>query len=222
MNTDLAETYAEIDGLLASTLEVDDHVDLDQLKTTAEHPPFEPGKLETPTDPVPEPVYPPEPVLQEPPAPTGLSSAFGGKKKHQAALERARAEHAAAVQAWHASNTQTYNDYLAECERREQVEQQRLTKLAAAEAEYAEECRKREAEVEERNAELARLINNLAFDVPEAIEEYVSIVLSNSVYPEAFPVTHEHTFDLTSRELTLTVTVPEPAAIPTIKEFRYV
>jgi len=47
-------------------------------------------------------------------------------------------------------------------------------------------------------------------------------VLSNSVYPEAFPVTHEHTFDLASRELALTVTVPEPATVPTIKEFRYV
>jgi restriction system protein len=58
--------------------------------------------------------------------------------------------------------------------------------------------------------------------VPDAIEEYVGIVLSNSVYPEAFPVTHEHAFDLSTRELTLTVTVPEPSAVPSVKEYRYV
>ena len=222
MKTDLAETYAEIDGLLASTLEVDDFVDLNELKSTAEHPPFDPGKLATPTRPLPELVYPPEPVLQEPPAPTGLSGAFGGKKKHQEAVERARAEHATAVQAWHKSNTERYDYHVAETERRKQVEEKRLAQLAVAEAEYAEQCRQREAEVEARNTELARLVNNLAFDVPEAIEEYVGIVLSNSVYPEAFPVTHEHTFDLATRELTLTVTVPEPSTVPTVKEYRYV
>lgn len=222
MNTDLAETYAEIDGLLAATLEVDDYVDLNELKATAQHPPFDPGKLATPTPPMPELRYPPEPQYQEPPAPTGLAGAFGGRKKHQEAVERARAEHEAAVQAWHANNTKIYNDHLAEQERRKAAEENRLAKLAAAEAQYADECRQRESEVEARNAELARLINNLAFDVPEAIEEYVGIVLSNSVYPESFPVTHEHTFDLATRELTLTVTVPEPSTVPGVKEYRYV
>ncbi len=38
MNADLTERYAEIDGLLAATLDVDDHVDLESLKVVVEHP----------------------------------------------------------------------------------------------------------------------------------------------------------------------------------------
>ena len=47
-------------------------------------------------------------------------------------------------------------------------------------------------------------------------------MLSNSVYPDAFPVEHEHAFDLSTRELTMRVTVPEPSVLPTVKEYRYV
>jgi restriction system protein len=47
-------------------------------------------------------------------------------------------------------------------------------------------------------------------------------VLSNSVYPDTFPVSYDHQFDIGSRELTLKVTVPGPSSIPTVKEYRYV
>jgi restriction system protein len=46
--------------------------------------------------------------------------------------------------------------------------------------------------------------------------------LSNSVYPEVFPVGHDYHFKLDTRELTLTATVPEPSAIPAVKEYKYV
>jgi hypothetical protein len=71
LNASLASTLAEIDGLLAATLEVDDYVDLESLKIrTVEHPPFEAGDLAVPVAPMPELVYPPEPVYEEPPAPS--------------------------------------------------------------------------------------------------------------------------------------------------------
>lgn len=222
MNAELAESYAEIDGLLASTLTVDDYVDLDDLRTSAQHPPFDAGKLGAPEPEVPPLVYPPEPVFREPPAPTGIGGLFGGKKKHQQAVEAARAEHHAQAEAWRRQCAKLHEDQEAAKLRRQHAEQQRLAALSAAEEEYRLQCSKREAEAEARNTELGRLINNLAFDVPEAIEEYVGIVLSNSVYPEAFPVTHEHRFDLSTRELTLTVTVPEPSSLPAVKEYRYV
>lgn len=134
LNAELANTYAEIDRLLASTLEVDDFVDLNELKiTTVEHPPFDPGKLGNPTAPMRELVYPPQPVYQEPPAPTGLSGVFGGKKKHQEAVERAKAEHHAACQRHHERATAMYNDYMAERSRRQQAEEKRLAQLAEAE-----------------------------------------------------------------------------------------
>jgi restriction system protein len=69
---------------------------------------------------------------------------------------------------------------------------------------------------------LSAFINDLAFDVESAIQDYVGVVLSNSVYPDAFAVTYEHKFDIGSRELTLAVSVPEPSSIPAVKEYRYV
>lgn len=218
-NADLAHEYAEIDGILAGTLEVDDYVDLHALKIeTVEHPPFEPGKLAHPAPALPELQYPPEPVFQ-PPAPVGM---LAGKKKKQAALEEAQGRHQAALEDWRRTCQNLHNDYLAAQERWKAKEAARVEKLAAAQAAYDQECREREAQAQARNEELGRLINSLAFDVEDAIQEYIGIVLSNSAYPESFPVTHAHQFDLTSRELTLSVSVPEPSALPSVKEHRYV
>ncbi len=223
LNAGLVSTLAEVDGLLAATLDVDDYVNLESFKIgSVDHPPFQPGALATPTPGLPELVCPPEPVYQEPPAPSGLAAAFGGKKKHQAALERARAEHNEAGQLWHEKCAEMQKAHRARQEAHQKAEADRLEMLAQAEAAYQQECRQRDAEAEARNQELDRFINDLAFDVPDAIEEYVGIVLSNSVYPEAFPITHEHRFDLGTRELTLTVIVPEPTAVPAVKEYRYV
>lgn len=218
-NGDAANVYAEIDSLLASTLDVDDYIDLESLKITeVEHPAFIPGALAHPAPPLPALEYPPEPALQ-PPAPLG---AFAGKKKKQAALEQAQAAHQASVQRWQRHCQTMYTDYLAAHESWKQKEAERVEKLTAAKAVYDQERQEREAQAEAHNQELAKLINGLAFDVEDAIQEYVGIVLSNSAYPESFPVTHSHKFDLLSRELTLQVSVPEPSTVPSVKEYKYV
>ena len=222
MNADLATHYEEIDHLLEWALEFDAYVDLETLKTSSlEHPPFDPGDLGAPAAPLPDLTYPPQPEFVEPPAPAGLSAAFGGKKKHEEAVARARAEHEAAVQRWHTAATEQYNCYVAEQGRRQQVESERVGKLAEAQAAYDAECRLRESDAAEHNAQITKLINELAFDVEAAIQEYVGIVLGNSVYPDMFPVTHDHHFDLATRELTLTAIVPEPCTFPAVKEYKY-
>ena len=73
-----------------------------------------------------------------------------------------------------------------------------------------------------QNADLDKFINDLAFDVESAIQDYVGIVLANSVWPDGFPVAIEHHFDLANRELTLTATVPPPGEVPAVKEYKYV
>jgi restriction system protein len=223
MNADLAQLYDDVDGLLASTLDVDDHIDLESLKIrTVEHPPFTPGELATPVPPMPQLVYPPEPVYQQPAAPTGLSSAFGGKKRHDELVAQARAAHEANHRAWYEHCNRIHASYLAEFKRRKQADQDRLRKLAEAETAYREQWRQREAEAEAHNQRLSQFINDLAFDVESAIRDYVGVVLSNSVYPDAFPVFYDYTFDISTRELALDVTVPEPTSIPAVKEYRYV
>jgi restriction system protein len=166
-----------------------------------------------------QPVYLPEPVYREPPAPGGL---FGAKKKHAELIAQARADHERAHRGWHDRNASIYSTYVAAMRRREEAERQRLTQLLATEARYRAECHQREADAESHNLAVTRLINDLAFDVESAIHEYVGIVLSNSVYPETFPIDYDHHFDLATRELRLTVTVPPPPAVSVVKEYKYI
>ena len=85
------DTFEQIDSILTATLDVDDFVDLDELKVTAEHPPFARDDLETPLPKPPRVVPRPEPEFVAPPPPTGLSKVFN-KKKHLEATEQARAD----------------------------------------------------------------------------------------------------------------------------------
>jgi restriction system protein len=219
-NSRLRQTYDEIDGILVSTLMVDDYVDLGSLKITeVEHPPFDAGVYGVPVEPMPDLAYPPEPVYREPSAPRGM---FGGKKKHAELVALAQAEHQRACVQWREQNVLKYNAHVAEARRREEAERDRREHLTAMEAQYQLECRGREAEAKARNDELDKLINDLAFDLEPAVQEYVGIVLSNSVYPDSFPVEHDYVFDLGARELTLTATVPPPSAVPSVKEYKYV
>lgn len=222
LNAEVEGTVAEIEGLLAWTLEVDDYVELENLRTTVEHPRFESGRLGTPGPRVPDLVYPPEPVYQEPPMPGSIGAAFGGRKRHEQAVEQARRAFDAARREWHELATAMHTQHVADLARYEDGERRRLAQLAAAEAAYRKECEQREALAAARNAELSAFINELAFDVESAIDEYVGIVLSNSVYPSSFPVSHAHSFTLETRELTLVTTLPEPSAMPSVKEYRYV
>ncbi|MEN3362557.1 MAG: restriction system protein, partial [Mycobacteriales bacterium] len=201
-NVALETTYAEIDGLLTATLDVDDWVDLESLRVTVEHPPFTPGqeliRAVLPPDP---PRYPPVPVYQEPPAPSGTAALFGARKRYDAAVQQARAGYA---QACHSAQVQAdamQKAYQAQMARSVEAERDRQANLAVAREAHSRESGEAEAAAAERNAALDQLINDLAFDVESAIEEYVGIVLSNSVYPDSFPVSHEHRFDLSTREL---------------------
>jgi restriction system protein len=223
MNASLAGDLADIDGLLAWALEMDDYVDLESLKISqVEHPPFAPGRLAVPAPAVPKPDYPPEPVYEEPPAPSGLSAMLGGKKRHQQAVEKSRTAFADAHQHWERARDAAHSSYVQKAAQREKSEDKRLAKLSAAEEKYKQECEQREAEASAHNAEVAKLINDLAFDVESAIQEYIGMVLSNSLYPEVFPVEHDHVFSLASRELSLEVKVPEPSRMPSAKAYRYV
>lgn len=222
LNTELTSTYEDIDRLLEATLEIDDYVELESLKASAIHPEFSPGALG-------EPIKPPLPAhlrnapdYREPDPPKGLAAAFGGKKKHAAAIEEAQAAHAKAVRDYEAYVAERTAQHDRALEKHAAAEQDRLAKLAKAQEQYQVECQQREAEAQARNDELTKFINDLAFDVPAAIEEYVGIVLSNSVYPDAFPVDYDYSFDLATRELTLSACAPEPTALPSVKEYRYV
>lgn len=222
MTAEAADTFGQIDSILAATLDVDDYVDIESLKQSVEHPPFGHDDLVR-SIPAPKLERPPtEPTFEPPPEPTGLKKVFG-KKAHAEAVEAARA-------AW-TTNHQQWTDYVnrvlpaKNAERQAQhanAEKVRHEKLAAAEANYQQQCAERERAVREANERLDTFRQALAVGDPDAVDEYVGLVLSNSVYPDAFEVDHDYRFDAGCGELTVDVTVPAPSGIPNVKAYKYV
>jgi restriction system protein len=218
LNAALSVEYDEIDALLQATLDVDDFVDLDTLRRTAKHRPFDFPDLQRPLPPPPPIPEPVEPVPTSVAVPGGL---FGRKKKLEQATAAAEAAFAAAHAAWEEESSSLPARRAAAAEAHAAREAERQQKLATEQARYEQECAAREAKVAEHNASIDTLIANLGYGTVEAVEEYVSIVLSNSVYPDRFRVEHEATFDASTAELRVQALIPGPAAVSTVKAYKY-
>lgn len=219
-NKKLEDDYSEIDSILAATLGVDDFVDLKKLKVAAKHPPFDKAHLEAPTQAPAEIPFPEPPTFNPPTPPSGLAALFG-KKKHEAAVAKAQEEHDRAL-----ADCQKKREQVVALRREAQAaharaEAERTAALYNAKEAYAKACAAREVEAAESNKRLEELIANLGYGTAEAVQEYVSIVLANSVYPECFPVTHDFSFEPAVAELKLKVFVPGPDQIPTVKSYKY-
>ena len=220
LNAVLAETHDDIDLLLDATLRVDDYVNLETLRTPAQHPPFDRADLEVPI-PMPAPIpNPPEPQFAPAPPPSGLGGVFG-KKKHAEEVVAAETAYAAEVARWRAEidGLKKWREDTAAWHAK--AEAKRVATLGEERSRYAAECAAREAEAAERHKELDELIANLGYGTVEAVQEYVSIVLSHSVYPEEFPVRHEFSFDPATAELQLRALLPSPDTLSNVKAYKY-
>lgn len=219
-NSRLAATYEDIDSLLGSTLGKDDYIDLNKLRRVAAHPPFDRSDLERV---IPEPKLvsdPGKPVLKLPDPPRGLASLFG-KNKHAKAVEDAERTHERNVEKWRTQCREAEVRRRAQKEEHVRLEAERVRKLQVERARYAREREMREAEADESNRNLDKLIANLGYGAADAVQEYVSIVLANSVYPDHFSVNHEFEFDPATAELRLRALLPGPGSIPEIKSYKY-
>lgn len=219
-NVNLEQIYVEIDSLLASTLAVDDYVDLNTLRIEVTLPPFDRTDLEVP---IPQPShipYPIKPYLVLPAPPSGLASFFG-KKKHAEALANAQWVHEQALNEWHGACRDVVTRRQNAEDKRVHDEARRLDSLRVERERYIQDCAERESEAAINNRMLEELITNLGYGTTDAIQEYVSIVLSNSVYPDKFQVVHEFEYDPSTAELRLRVLVPGPSDIPAIKSYKY-
>jgi restriction system protein len=220
MNLELSEIAEELDGILAATLDVDDFLDLETLKAQAIHPPFLPASsLLKPRPPLP---------VEDPAAPTYVEPTtskiyihFFGKKKHKMKVAAARAKYEAESEAWRIAMAQAEARRIEEAALYQEREIQRLAALQAAQDSYAAECAEREQEAASQNCAVDALIANLGYGIPEAIEEYIGIVLSNAIYPDHFPIENEFSYVPDSAELTLRVSVPAPDQISTVKSYKY-
>jgi restriction system protein len=219
-NKKLDDDYTQIDSILAATLGIDDFVDLNKLRVVAKHPPFDKRELEVPIPPPAAIPFPAQPAFVSPQPPKGFAALFG-KKKHQAAVARAQQAQEHALADYQRKQEQVVARQREALSAHVRAEADRVATLNAAQAAYAKACQAREAKADEHNRRLEELIANLGYGTPDAVQEYVSIVLANSVYPECFPVTHDFSFDPVVAELKLKVLVPGPDKIPTTKAYKY-
>jgi len=219
-NQHLAEVYGDIDTLLIATLSRDDYVDLNTLRVVATHPAFDRADLEIQ---VPKPALvpdPPEPVISLTEPPRGLASFFG-QKQHNEAIDNAMRAHEHARGEWKAQCRQAEARRQSAKSNHADAEEKRIAALHRERTRFEKECDARDAEAATHNRELDELIANLGYGTSDAVQEYVSIVLSSSVYPEHFQVTHEFEFEQATAELYLRVLVPGPSDVPDIKAYRY-
>lgn len=215
------DAHEQIDNILAATLDVDDYVDVETLKMTVEHPPFPREDLKRPTPAPRLEQAPPEPQYVAPPQPTGLSKMFS-KKKYEQEAAQARAVWAQHHQKWHDFVHRTLpakNAALLDAHAK--AEQKRATELSAVVAEYRAACTERERQIAQANEQIDEFKRALAAADPQALNEYVGIVLGNSAYPETFNVEHEYEFDAQLGELTVKAVVPQPSTVPAFKACKY-
>jgi len=220
-NLELKQVCDAIDSLLAATLDVDDYVNLDALRIVAEHPPFDRADLETPIPPPSPIIDPAEPVFRPPLPPKGLKGLLG-KKKHEKAIAEATTAHERALANWKSELAQVESTRNIAASRHADLEARRISELEAERSRYAAECTVREADAVNHNSAIDKLIADLGYGAVEAVQEYVSIVLSSSVYPAHFPVEHVFTFDPATAELQLRVLVPGPDKMLTTRAYKYV
>jgi restriction system protein len=220
-NADLALRLADIDSVLSATLEVDDYVDLERLRRTVEHPPFESRH----SDPIPAsaPIEaPPEPVFVPPEPPRGIGAVFGGKKKHAEAVAAAYTAFIQVHHQWQQAAATVPMQQLAQLAEHKSAEEARQAKLATDRARYDEQCKQRQHEVDESNASLDELIRDLESGAPEAVEEYLDIVFGNSVYPAEWPWPPAYRYDAETQELAIELAFPAPDDLPTVRQYKYI
>ena len=198
LNDNLAADIHQLSTLLSDSLAVDDFLDIDSLKEADPLPAWDPGDLAKPA-----PV--PEIADFEPPSPTGLARFLpGAMKRHEAALQEAKSNHATAM-----------TEYA-------QSEIQREERLAAAQGAHQTELRRIEDRRRKQHSEIEEFKAAFRSGQPQAVIDYFALVLEASQYPNGFPQAFRLAYIPESRQLAIQYQLPSFDRIPVLSEYRYV
>ncbi|GAY11430.1 putative tellurium resistance protein [Pseudonocardia sp. N23] len=196
-NADLEAEVAALEGVLASTLDVDDFLDLETLKQPLVLPQFDPSVAGA---------VRPAPRLEEflPDAPSGLGRAFGGAARHQERVQQAQAAFGRAAAA-HQVQLQAHGREFEAVRRRHDAEVARLTD-----------------EQREQIEQVTALQRGLAAGLPEAVVGYLDLVLEAAAYPDGFPHAWRLAYTPETRQLVVEYELPAREVVPVAKGYRYV
>ncbi|GAA0489478.1 restriction endonuclease [Paractinoplanes deccanensis] len=195
-NAEIRARLSDLDTLLLSTLDVDDHIDLQVFKKPVVVPPFDPGPLGRPL---------PEPRWDSyvPPQPRGVGKILGGDRLRQQQTASARRAYEEARARW------------------VEGEQRRKRQLQARRRQYEESVRKHEEQMAAYNAEVDRFAAAVAAADPASVVEYFAMVLGNSVYPDDFPQHFRLAYLPKQKHLLIEYHLPPIEVVPIVKEYRY-
>lgn len=222
--TRTVEAREVLDGLrriLASTLDVDDAVDWESLKTFASF--DEPAPAEP--SPLPPPQYPE--ILNRKPLRDGFSPRFNVLDLLIPALKRRKslsAEQAylAAHSEWERAAKEAYAEfesmkrqYPADVERQSAAHRQLVDDWESRRQAFTVNQDTLNGQIDSRRAAYA------AKD-PEAVRDYCELVLNHSRYPDYFPQTFDVAYVGENGLLICDYDLPEPAALPKLNDVTYV
>lgn len=197
MNADIEVRLDALQHLLHHTLDVDDYLDLDDLKEIYTPPTFNPGKLTTAGPP------PHKPLLPVPPS----------------GLARLRKKNVAAHEEETRMAEERYADEWANYERKEQ---HRIDELDAALKKHEDQIAEERARCSLQHEEIEVFKDELASDDADAIVAYFGLVLQSSLYPDDFPTHRLVAYIPESRQLVVEIDLPMLSVIPNIRAHRYV
>lgn len=198
LNDQLEQDVAALAKLLADSLDVDYHFDLDHLKDRSRFPEFSLGTLGVPTPPVTD--------LESltPKKPSWLQSKLPGVlAQYEAELQMAAEQHQLLVEA------------------HDKAETERLAQLDAARGKHEREREDFEHKQTTQNSKVDELKAALSRSEPEAAVFYFSLVLERSRYPSGFPAEFRTAYVPESRQLVIERQLPDLTIVPAVRSYKY-
>ncbi len=211
-NLEIKNKFEDLERLLEATIDVDDYVDLEALRMLEETTPFDRPALEIPAVRPNQPTLPSEPKFIEPEKPKGF---FGKKRKLAEAQEKATQAHEARKAQWVEKVAVMQSKHERDTAAYEAAETDRIEVLAKEKTRFQED-------LQQHNQSIDQFISNLSYGDAAAVQEYISLVVENSIYPDHFAISHDFTFEPDTAELRMKVTIPSPDDFPSIKAYKYI
>ena len=197
MAADLQASIGELDAVLTAGLHQGPGVSFASLKHSVEMQPFDPGGLDRP-------VAEPRWAQIAPRPPGAVGRMFGGSARY--AREEAAAREA----------------YEHECARHAAAESDRRRQLAERRRAYDHQAAEAAQAVTEHNAEVDQFEREFRAGEPEAVAQFLTLVLDASVYPEGFAHRTRALYRPEPREVVVEYELPPQSVIPVERDCKYV
>lgn len=208
-NEELNERLAELESLLEHTLDVDDSIPFQSLKTKSNFQSFQlPALLKPKAQPQKQNFQQQLPVKS-----LGFLEKMlhGENGKNNRLIEHREKESQASSDA--------YQNALKSWQTDERV---RLEKVGMLRAEYETSRQKHLAEIQQQNNEIDELEKLYKKGDPEVVTSYNVMVLERSVYPENFPQEFRVAYVPESKELVIDYELPDVEIVPKEGEYKFV